>query len=136
MAAEVDLAAGSKPAQGVFFSGLDCKRSLRQIVFSGYAEHQLVRKPLLQNADGSGIAMENFVGKGINNILLHFQSTSLFGPDKPGTPGNDDECYIDSQAVNCREQALYWTLRRMAEQAAFVENESLLRQRKCLCREQ
>lgn len=87
------------------------------------AEHQLVRKPLLQNADGSGIAMENLVGKGINNILVHFQPPSLFGPDKPGTPGNDDECCIDSQAVNCREQALYWTLRRMAEQAAFVENE-------------
>lgn len=46
VAAEVDLAAGSKPVQGVFFSGFDRKCSLRQIVFSGYAEHQLVREPL------------------------------------------------------------------------------------------
>lgn len=73
VAAEIDLAAGSKPAQGVFFSGSDRKCSFRKIVFSGNAEHQLVREPLLQNADGCGIAMENLVSKGINNILFHFQ---------------------------------------------------------------
>ena len=35
VSAKVYLSARSKPAQGVFFSGFDCKRSLRQIVFSG-----------------------------------------------------------------------------------------------------
>ena len=70
MAAQVDLAAGGKPAQTVLVPIRHGKGRFGQVVLSGNGHHGVLRQPTVHHTDGGGIAGKYPVGERVHHILL------------------------------------------------------------------
>ena len=71
VAAQVDLPAGSEPAQAVRLTLPDGEGGLGKIVLPGDVHHQRLRQPRVQHTDRRLVAVKNRVSKGVNDVLSH-----------------------------------------------------------------
>ncbi len=78
VAAQLDLAAGSEPAQAVAAAVLYAESCFREIVLDGDLLHQLVVEPLVHYAHRRRISGKYLVGERIYNILLHVNYLLVF----------------------------------------------------------
>ena len=72
-AAQVNFAAGSKPAQFVLFAVSDEESGFGQVVFLCDVLHQPVRQPVFQKTDGSRVSLEYGMSEDIHDILFEYQ---------------------------------------------------------------